>query len=117
MNKRIFIGIILGFSCLIGVCQNVVDSSCYYYYKGEKQYLELDTKHVFVSVAEKDTANTFVANKFLRADIPETMQRKNHHKRFWTVLKIEDSLSDEAYRTKLSEIKNGGTDIITALGG
>jgi len=50
----------------------------YYYAGGMKHYLELDTKHIFVSVAEKDTTNVFTTRQSLRADVPEKMLSKNH---------------------------------------
>ena len=39
MKKKHFLGVVLGILCLDGVGQNVVDTSYYYYYRGEKQYI------------------------------------------------------------------------------
>jgi len=39
MNRKAFLGVVLGILCLDGVGQNVVDTSYYYYYRGEKQYI------------------------------------------------------------------------------
>jgi len=118
MKKKVFAVIFVGLS-LVGIGQNVIlDIPYYYYYKGEKQYLELDTRTVFVSVSEHDTASTVVANRLkqnvLRADIPASVQTRTQHKRFWAELTMEDSLSEKAYLAKLSELKNSGTDIIAA---
>ena len=49
----------------------------FFYYNGEKQYLEIDTKYIFVSVADENTAGVF-ASKYktlqpLREDIPKKM--------------------------------------------
>ena len=48
----------------------------FYYYGGEKQYFELDTRSIFVSVANENTlGKAFTADntkfKPLRIDIPE----------------------------------------------
>ena len=90
----------------------------FYYYGGERQYLELDTRYVFVSVANENTANrAFIANNTkhepFRTDIPERkLSRTNQNKRFWSVLNFEDRLSDEIYLSKLLEIKNTEKDMI-----
>ncbi|MCL2326873.1 MAG: S8 family serine peptidase [Bacteroidetes bacterium] len=90
----------------------------FYYYKGEKQYLELDTKHIFVSIAKETPENIFTSNSLrqqpLRSDVSEKIQSRTNYRRFWTKLSIEDSLSNEAYLVKLSEIKNKRNDIIVA---
>ena len=49
-NKKNLLGL-LAFLPFIGYAQ----STYYYYYKGEKQYVELNTKQVFMSV--EDTNN------------------------------------------------------------
>jgi len=90
----------------------------FYYYRGEKQYLELDTRHIFVSVADGNAAKelTFENAKKMpfHADLPEGWQSKINHKRFWTTLSFEEIISDEAYLAKLSEIQNFREDIIVA---
>jgi subtilisin family serine protease len=92
----------------------------FYYYGGERQYLELDTKYVFVSVADENTADrAFTTHNAkyepLRIDIPEgNRSRTNQNKRFWSVLSLEDRLSGEAYLAKLVEIKNTEEDLIVA---
>jgi subtilisin family serine protease len=93
----------------------------YYYFQGEKQYLALDTKHIFISASDENTAEKVFAlcnvkYEPLRIDIPEGKRSKTKQsKRFWSVLSIEDVvLSDEAYLVKLSEIKNTGKDLIVA---
>jgi len=49
-KKSIILGIILGGTYITGTCQTVLDNSLYYYYKGEKQYIELNTQQAFASV-------------------------------------------------------------------
>ena len=34
----------------------------FYYYNGEKQYLELDTRYVFVSVANENTVKAYTVS-------------------------------------------------------
>ena len=53
MNKKSIIAVVLGFLCLNGVSQEIVDSSYYYYYKGEKQYLTLDRTKVNITVSSR----------------------------------------------------------------
>jgi hypothetical protein len=68
----------------------------FYYYKGEQQYLDLDTTHIFVSVPDNNIEGMFVPNVGFTApcaDIPEKMQSKTKYKRFWTKLEIENNLS------------------------
>ncbi|MCL2436078.1 MAG: S8 family serine peptidase, partial [Lentimicrobiaceae bacterium] len=88
----------------------------FYYYKGEKQYLELNTKHIFVSVS--DTTQKITLDKIIqlpfRVDITQEIELETYHKRFWTTLSIEDSLSKELYLAKLLEIKNTRNEIIVA---
>jgi len=93
----------------------------YYYYSGsKKQYLELDTRQIFVSVAAEDTTQVFFAKKLhnspLRADVSDKIQSENPHrqKRFWTKLNLEENLSDTAYFVKMAEIKNSGEDVIVS---
>jgi len=88
----------------------------FYYYNGTKQYLELDKKRVFISVTDKTLADTLgLRQQTFRVDIVDnTQSRTDYPKRVWAMLVIEDSLSDEAYFAKLSEIKNKGRNIITA---
>ena len=49
MNRKYFLGMVLGFLSLSGISQSVVDSSFFYYYQGKKQYIELNTQQAFVS--------------------------------------------------------------------
>ena len=49
----------------------------FYYYKGEKQYLELDTKYIFISVKDSkalDVLSEKVDHSSLKIDISEAMQ-------------------------------------------
>jgi len=59
MNKKSIIAVVLGFLCLNGVSQEIVDSTYYYYYKGEKQHLSLHTEYAFYTKFPNQTKNIF----------------------------------------------------------
>ena len=109
---------ILGILLFLSLVNLHAQTSYFYYYDGEKQYFELDTKHVFVSAADENSNQFFssfnATHTPSRADIPKGRQSKSNYKRFWTVLSFEEKFSDEAYLKKLTEIKNAGNDIIVA---
>ncbi len=114
MGKNYLTGLLLIFL----VANVVAQTPYFYYYKGEKQYLELDTKHIFVSVADENAAGEFASkNKAAQpfcADIPAGMQPKTNFKRYCTELVFENHLSEETYLSKLTEIRNSGKDVIAA---
>ncbi|MCL2722701.1 MAG: S8 family serine peptidase, partial [Treponema sp.] len=88
----------------------------FHYVNGEKEYFELDTRYIFVSLANEKTANVLGLKQqaFQIDDARKSNQRTDYNKRFWAAMRIEDNLSDKAYLAKLSEIKNKGEDIIAA---
>ena len=93
----------------------------FYYYQGERQYLELDTRYVFISISDESIMNSrafSVPNaRFepLRTDIPERKRtRADQSRRYWSILSFEERLSNETYLTMLSEIRNLGSDLIVA---
>jgi len=98
-------------------CSNA-QSQYFYYYDGKKQYFELDTKHVFISVSEKDTAYSFASDRIeqtpFQMDIPKGMLSKTSYKRFCAKLSFNNNLSEREYWEKLSEIKNSRSDIIVS---
>jgi hypothetical protein len=118
MKQRInFIGLLL----LLTFASLYAQTPYFYYYDGNKQYLELDTKHIFVSVADEYTAHLFASDNSdiatyqpFRVDIPEGWQSKTNYKRFWTMLNLEEKFSEEVYMAKLLELKNVAQDIIVA---
>ena len=74
----------------------------FYYYNGEKQYLELDTRHIFISMPNETSERVFnsqnAISEPLRSDIPEgKLSRTSQSKRFLTALSFENKLSDEMY--------------------
>ena len=96
-------------------------SQHFYYFQGQRQYLELDTRYVFISVSDENIMNSrafSVPNaRFepLRIDIPEGKRsRANQNKRFWTVLNLEEGVSDEVYLSMLNEIRSIESNVIVA---
>jgi len=101
------------------VCLNA--QTLYFYYNdGERQYFELDTRYIFISVTEEEIAKkTFATQNAkyepLRADIPEgLLSQTNQKRRFYTTLSFEESISEEDYLRKMDEIKNSDERIIVA---
>ena len=114
MKKRINLLGLLFFLFLIGI---KAQTPYFYYYQDEKQYLELDTKHIFISATNEKTVDIFASKNvqhLLGVDIPEKVRYESDYRRFWTILSVEDNLSDRTYLEKLSEIKNMERDIIAA---
>ena len=92
-------------------------SRFYYYYGNERQYLQLNTRYMFVSVADESIADVLASRNIrhqpLSVDIPAEMQQSTmsqatvgRHTRLYTVLSLDEALSEEAYLAKLSEIRN-----------
>ncbi|MDR0712407.1 MAG: S8 family serine peptidase [Prevotellaceae bacterium] len=115
MKKTFFLYGFLTFS-VVSLGNSLNQTNHFYYYNGQKQYLELDTKHIFISISDKNVAisapNT--NRKPLRTDILEKIRSRNNRTRFWTELSFEDQLSDSLYRIKLLGIKNSREDIIVS---
>jgi len=86
----------------------------YYYYGGEKMFLKLNTKRAFVSMTEENAAEILSVRNVNYQPLRVDKQSRSDQTRFWTVLNFEDRLSDEAYLTKLSEIKREGSEVIVA---
>jgi len=88
----------------------------FHYSDGERKYFELDTRYIFVSIANEKTADILGLKQqdFRIDDAQKNNKRTDYRKRFWAEVRVEDNLSDEEYLAKLSEIKNKGDDIITA---
>ena len=92
----------------------------YFYSKGERQYLELDARYIFVSVADETSAEIFASKhertQPFRADIHAGTQssEKTYHPRLYTLLTLDDHLTDEDYLAQLSEIKNSGKGVMVA---
>jgi len=113
MKRKIHL---LGLLFFISLVSANAQSSYFYYHKGEKQYLELDTKHIFVSVSDTTQRFSFdgMIQQSFQVDVTQKVELKDYKRRFWSKLSIEEDLSEKVYLAKLSEIKNTGNDIIVA---
>jgi subtilisin family serine protease len=114
-NKLKLLGLLSFLVCFNSFAQ----TPHFYYFGGERQYFELDTRYVFVSVTDEITATTLMSNSasFLpwRVDIPEGKRAEsNQSKRFWTILNLEDNLSGEAYLATLNEIRSVENNVVVA---
>jgi len=113
MKKKIYLlGLLISLFFLMSNAQTLY----YYYYNGVKQYFELDTKHIFVSVDNENVAGIFASYNHLpfSADISEGKRSKTDFNRLWSVISFEENYSQEAYLTKLAEIKNKESNLIVA---
>jgi len=118
MKKKITL---LGILLFVALVSSHARSPYFYYFGGERQYLELDTRYIFVSAADENTITNrsfgthSVRLEPFRTDIPEGIRiRSNQSKRFWTVLDLEDRLSDEVYLEKLNETRSVENNVIVA---
>jgi hypothetical protein len=113
MKKLTFILWIL----LLSIVSNA-HSSYFYYAEGKKHYFELDTKHIFISVIERDAIYSFGSDRSIQTpfqiDITKSMQLRTNYKRYCAKLSFNDSLSEGAYWDIISEIKNSRNDIIVS---
>jgi subtilisin family serine protease len=107
------------FFAFILLCGSVIyaQTPYYYYYKGEKQYLNIDRSKLFISVV--DTAQLNLAldikkSKFL-GDIPVNRQvRQEYTKRYWQELTLQNSLSASQYQSKVSLIKQNNVNAVVS---
>ena len=88
----------------------------YYYYKGEKQYLSLDTEHAFLSVKEQQLPDSIsqrtISATALRPDNQNPSRKVAT--RYYTELKFEEKMSEKQYLDLLSDIKRQNKDAIVA---
>ncbi|MDR2893949.1 MAG: hypothetical protein LBU97_00620 [Alistipes sp.] len=82
----------------------------YYYYSGEKEQFELDTRYAYLALREPIMPEDIVErgveyDEFRLTDIAEDFQQ-------YTKLILEDGLSDRAYLAMLSDIKNANPEIV-----
>jgi len=104
----------LGFTlfCFIAKTQTLY----YYYYKGEKQYLELSTERAFLSVKEEQMPDSIkkrnIRTTTLRSDDPS--QTRKETSRYYTELRFDEKLSEKQYLNLLSEIKQQNKNAIVS---
>lgn len=96
------------------VCEGA-ESEYFYYYGGERQYFELYTRSIFISIANEETADILgLEREMFQIDIVRENIRHEYNRRLWTELRLDSSMSNDAYLAKLSEIRSMGDDIIVA---
>jgi hypothetical protein len=95
----------LVFIAICGLAQNV-KSKYYYYYKNEKQFLELNTDFAFVSVTGDETKNTnlFGVGKgtLKKEGLSDKMKQKLNLSDdfYWAELKLSENTSNAIYNEK-----------------
>ena len=102
------------FTAVITIMCMVINAQTpyYYYYKGEKQYLTLNTRYAFLSLKNNEMPDLpgqyNITFQNLEPDIPDSTNYngKSISCRYWTELTFEDSLTDKNYLDLLDEIKN-----------
>jgi hypothetical protein len=102
MNRTYFLFFLLGILCLNGTSQNRADSSLYFYYKGEKQYIELNTQQAFVSVPLSEFSNKAVnLSQYSIGNVREGINAT------CSEIEFNSKLSPQAYLEKLSALNKG----------
>ena len=99
-------------------------SRFYYYYGNERQYLQLNTRYMFVSMADESTVSMLASISSARhqpvsVDIPNEVQSISDRtitarQRFYTTLSFDEAMSEREYLAKLSEISNLVEGVIVA---
>jgi len=91
----------------------------YYYYKGVKQFLTLDTEHAFLSVKERQMPDSIQQRHSIRATAfrADSINKRQYHgekrtARFYTELKFAENLSEQQYLQLLSDMKRQNKDAI-----
>jgi len=97
-KKSIISGIVLGFLYFTVTSQGIIDSSSYYYYKSEKQYLTINTQSALVAMPaaelSKRTAKSGLSNRVNES------KHKNHSE-----IVFGDSLSPKDYLEQLAALE------------
>lgn len=109
MRKHIVLLSLLVFVAIYGLAQNV--NKYYYYYKGEKQFLELNTDFVFVSVEEDKTkkTNLFSVNEgtLKKEGLSDKMKQKLNSSNdfYWAEIKLGKNTANAVYDEKVVALK------------
>jgi subtilisin family serine protease len=114
MKTNKFFLSVIAFVLLFGSNINA-QTSYYYYYKGEKQYLDLDKSRLFVSVADTSQLNEIldIQKLKIKRDMPVNRQvRREYSKRYWMELSLPDNLSENQYQGEIALIKQNNNAIV-----
>lgn len=121
---KVFISILVGFIYITQISAQ----EHYYYYNGEKIYLELNPDYIFVSGANKNSIkNASVTNSVngmnssnikedLTANSLETTKnfKKSNSLRYWRELKVQSKVSKTSYLSEVEKLKEVNKDLIIA---
>jgi subtilisin family serine protease len=87
-------------------------NSKYYYYNGEKRYLDINTEYVFVSTIGSDSIQEsdflkLLVNKLKKLDFSDKIRiQLNENKDFyWSEIRLDSNLTVSDYENKISKIK------------
>lgn len=92
----------------------------YYYYEGEKQYLELNTEYAFLSLKEHNMPDDILQRNITYTELKSDNSNKKHFQennassRFYTRLSFNENLTEEQYWALLCDMKQKNKDIIIA---
>jgi hypothetical protein len=87
------------------------DAHNFFYYKGEKQYLELNMDYVFISTIGLDSSNMQLFNdlniKFNKESLSSKIKQKlnSNEDLYLSELKLGNDISKDDYFTKVSFLK------------
>lgn len=103
--KRLFTAIAMMLFPFILLSQG--NNEYYFYYRGEKQYLELNTDYIFLSSEEPRVPLSFVDLFDTQNSVFHKLEkgRSNAEKCFWSELKIKNGLSEKEYFELIQELK------------
>jgi len=110
MRKHITLLYLLVFMAIYGFAQNE-SSKYYYYYKTEKQFLELNTDFVFVSVTGDEAKNANLLRvgegTFKKERLSDKMKQKLNLSEdfYWAELKLGENTAKAIYNEKVTALK------------
>jgi len=121
---KVFISIIAGFVFFTQISAQ----EHFYYYKGEKIYLELNSDYIFISGTNKSRIQNISATNSINGMSPsnikedlttnslETSKRfkKSGSLRYWRELKLPSKVSKTNYKTEVEKLKKLNKDLIIA---
>ena len=98
MNRKQFSGIILGLLCLSGISQDRVDTSYFYYYHGEKQFISINTQCALVGMPVAE-----LSKMYAKSGGTDRVRESNH--KDYSEIEFGESLSSDAYLEQLAALE------------
>jgi len=102
---------------LIGIILHA-QTPYYYYYDGEKQYLELHTEYAFLSLTEPVVSEDILHRNITCTDFKsdnvgkKEYQGKKGISRYYTRIRFKDTLTEKQYWDLLADIKLQNSEVI-----